>query len=151
MEAYTQLLYYLKALGDADDYINTVTKDGDDLDLDKGIVYPLLDISINAGSFPSTSVVRFNVQLSCLSVRDINNEVTADKFWDQDNEVDNHNETFASLYRMWVIMARNFEDLNITASEAPTIDKITYSGKNLLDGWALTFDVDLPYTNVNLC
>ena len=151
MEAYTQLLYYLKTLGDADDYINTVTKDGDDLDLDKGIVYPLLDISINTGSFPSTALVRFNVQLSCLQVRDINNEITSDKFWDQDNEVDNHNETFASLYRIWVILARNFEELNITASEAPTIDKITYSGKNLLDGWALTFDVDLPYTNVNLC
>lgn len=150
MNQYTELLYYIKALGEADPYINTILK-GDDVDLNKIDIYPVLDITINAGSFPSGGTISFDVVLSCLDIRDINKEVSTDKFWEQDNEVDNHNNTLASLNRIWRIMNRDFTDRNITASDAPTVTKITGEKMNILDGWAMEFTVEMPNIDIDLC
>lgn len=152
MNQYTQLLYYIKELAENDAYINTITKSEDDsIDLDKGNIFPLFNIDINDATFTSISTVSFSVQIQCLALRDINKEVVEDKFWRQDNEVDNHNETLASLSRIWQIMNRDFTENNITASDNPTLTKITFSNKNLLDGWEMDFDVEMPNDNLNLC
>ncbi len=152
MNQYSELLYYLKGLAENDPYINTVTKDSNDnIDLDKSNIFPMFNIDIAGGTFPSTNTISFAVELSCLAIRDINKEIRTDKFWKQDNEVDNHNETLAVLNRIWTTMSRDFSDKNITASLNPTMVKISFSGKNLLDGWALTFDVQMPNTDINLC
>mgnify|MGYP000845967368 CR=1 FL=1 len=82
---------------------------------------------------------------------DINKEVVNDKFWKNDNEVDNLNETLAVLNRMWTSMYRDFEDVNITASENPSLEPLIYDEKNILDGWALNFTIELPNTTLNLC
>jgi len=151
MNQYTELLNYLKLL--ALRYgANTVTKDApDSVDLQKTNIFPLVNISIANGSFSNGSTVSFNVVLEAITNRDANKEVVNDKFWSNDNEVDNHNNTLAILNKMWVAMYRDFEDNNITASEAPTFEKITLEGANLLDGWELSFDVELPNTTLNLC
>ena len=150
MNAYTQLLYYIKGLAEQDIYVNTITK-GEDIDLNKGNIFPLFNIDINTGGFPSPSVVMFTVELQCLALRDINKEIVNDKFWEQDNETDNHNETLAVLNRIWQIITRDFTEKNITASLNPVINKITFADKNLLDGWELTFDVEMPNTEIDLC
>jgi hypothetical protein len=93
----------------------------------------------------------FNIDLRCLAQRDINKEVVNDKFWKNDNEVDNLNETLAVLNRMWTSMYRDFEDVNITASENPSLEPLIYDEKNILDGWALNFTIELPNTTLNLC
>lgn len=152
MNQYSNLLYYIKSLADADEYINTVTKDADDsIDLDKGNIFPMLNIDILTGSFTNGQTVKFSVTLACLDIRDVNKEISTDKYWKQDNEVDNHNETLAALNRIWVSMYRDFEDNNITASENPPLNKITYSNVNLLDGWELSFDVEMPNVTLSLC
>lgn len=152
MNQYTQLLYFLKSFGDNDDYISTTTKASDDnIDLNKANIFPLYNIEINSGAFTNGQTIIFNVILSCLDIRDINKEIVNDKFWEQDNEVDNHNETLAFLNKVWTSSHRNFEDNNITASLNPNLEKITYSDKNLLDGWQLTFDVELPNVDLSLC
>jgi len=150
LNQFSELLMYLKQLGEADEYINTITK-GENIELDKMTVFPLLHIDINSGTFPSSGTIAFTVELSCWAIRDINKEVSTDKFWEQDNEVDNLNETLASLNRVWRIMNRDFSQNNITASESPTLDAITFSKKNLLDGWVMTFDVELPNVTISLC
>jgi hypothetical protein len=152
LNQYTQLLYYIKQLADADEYINTVTNSPDDsIDLDKGNVFPLLNVDIVSGSFTNGQTVKFNVEIVCLDIRDINKEIRTDKFWGQDNEVDNYNDTLAALNRLWTSMYRDFEDNNITANENPQLEIITYSNVNLLDGWKLTFEVEMPNTTLNLC
>tara|TARA_R110000772_G_C13310212_1_gene439980 strand:- start:25070 stop:25534 length:465 start_codon:yes stop_codon:yes gene_type:complete len=152
LNQYTQLLYYIKSLGDSDVFINTVTQgDVDDIDLQKMNLYPLLHIEVNGAGFTNGSTIIFNVQIAALDVRDINKEVITDKFWKQDNEVDNLNETLAVLNRLWSIMYRDFDDNNITASENPTLEKILESGTNLLDGWLLSFDVEMPNDTISLC
>ena len=152
MNHYTELLYYIKQLADADEYINTVTNSPDDsIDLDKGNIFPLLNVDVVSGSFTNGQTVKFNVEIVCLDIRDINKELRTDKFWGQDNEVDNYNDTLAALNRLWTSMHRDFENNNITASENPQLEIITYSNVNLLDGWKLTFEVEMPNTTLNLC
>jgi len=152
MNHYTQLLIFIKSLGESDPFINTVTRDGDvDLDTNKMNVFPLLDIYIAGGSFSNGKTVNFDVELTCVDIRDINKEIVNDKFWKNDNEVDNHNETLATINRIWTSMYRDFERNDITASENPSLEKITLDYKNLLDGWKLTFEVEMPNTTLNLC
>jgi len=151
MNQYTELLIYLKTLAKLYG-ANTVTKDApDSVDLQKTNIFPLVNISIANGSFSNGSTISFNVVLEAITNRDANKEVVDDKFWSNDNEVDNHNDTLAILNKMWVAMYRDFEDKNITSSESPTFEKVTLIGTNLLDGWELSFDVELPNTTLNLC
>ncbi len=151
MNHYTELLSYMKQLAEGDSYVNTITK-GENLDLNKANIFPLLNVEINEASFTSDALIQFSIQVQCLAIRDINKEVSTDKFWGQDsNEVDNHNETLATLNRMWRIMHRDFNNNNITASDSPSLTKITFSDKNLLDGWELSFDVEMHNTELNLC
>lgn len=150
MNQYTELLYYIKSLGEADTYINTILK-GNTIDLNKIDIYPLLNIVIDSGSFPSNGTISFEVVLECVSIRDKNNEVVNDKFWEQDNEVDNHNETLASLNRIWAIMNKDFTENNITASDVPTLEKITGEKMDVLDGWSMSFTVTMPNVTLSLC
>jgi len=156
MNQYTELLYYIKQLAEEDSFVNTVTQgEFDRLDLDKGNIFPLVHVQINNGNFTNGQVVRFNIQIGCFAVRDANNDVNnqtgIDKFWLQDNEVDNMNETLAVLNRMWLKMYTDFEENNIKASENPSIDPQYFTRTNLLDGWILTFDVEVPNTVISLC
>ena len=152
MNQYSELLYYIKSLADADELVNTITKgDFEKLDLDKKNIFPLVHINITDGGFTNGSVVRFGVQIGAFDIRDINKELQTDKFFEQDNEVDNHNLTFAILNRMWLQMYVDFEKNNITASENPSLEIQTFTRGNLLDGWILTFEVEVPNTTINLC
>jgi hypothetical protein len=152
MNQYSNLLYYIKQLAEADSFINHVTKGAfSEVDVDKMIVPTLVHIDITGGSFTNGSTIIFNVSLACLAQRDINKEVRTDDFWLQDNEVDNMNETLAVLNRLWLTMYKDFEKHNITSSENPSLEPIVYGTAKILDGWVLTFDVEMPNTTINLC
>ena len=150
---YSELLNYIKTLGDADPFINTVTQGKfDKLDLDKADIFPLLHVTILGGSFTNGQTVIFNVEIAALNQRDINKEINVDKFWGQDNEVDNLNETLAVLNRLWVFMYRDFSDNLITASENPSLEIVEpETTTNLIEGWKMTFNVELPNTTLSLC
>lgn len=150
---YTQLLIYIKSLADADVFINTVTQGAfDKLDLDKGNIFPILHITVTGGSFTNGQTVKLNVEIAALQQRDINNEERTDKFWDQDNEVDNLNEMLAVLNRLWTSMYRDFEENDIIASENPSLEIIEPSATvNLIEGWLLSFEVEMPNTSLSLC
>jgi len=152
MNHYTELLYYIKQIADADSFVNTITQgDFDELDLDKANIFPLLHVNITGGSFSNGQTVNLNVEIGCFNVRDFNKEINTDKYWLNDNEVDNLNETLAVLNRLWGYMYKNFGDNDITATENPSLEAVTEYGKNYLDGWILTFDVEMPNTTINLC
>ena len=151
MNHYTQLLTYIKQLGESDYFVNTITQgDFDKIDLDKGQLHPLLHVQINGSTFSTDQTIIFNVQVGCFDIRDINKEIVNDRFWKQDNEVDNMNETLATLNRLWSNMYRDFTDNNITAS-AGSLEPSTYSKSKILDGWIMTFDVEMPNTEISLC
>tara|TARA_R110000803_G_scaffold131141_6_gene198435 strand:- start:7291 stop:7785 length:495 start_codon:yes stop_codon:yes gene_type:complete len=149
----TALLYYIKAMGESDNYINTITKyTEDEFDLDKITIYPLLNIDIGDFILPSEgNTVIFNINLSCWNIRDINSEVNTDKFWGQDNLEDNLNGTFDSLNRITKKLIRDLDNNNITSvsdiSGVKQIDK----GVNLTDGYNCNFQVEMPNVTLDLC
>jgi hypothetical protein len=152
MNQYTQLLYYIKRLAESDDFVNTVSKgDFTKLDLKKASIFPLLHINITGAGFPSDGTINFNVQIGAFDIRDKNKEIKTDNFWENDNEVDNHNETLSVINRIWLIMLKDFEKNNITASETPSLEIVTEDYSNLIDGWIITFDVTMPNIEINLC
>ena len=150
MNAYSTLLRYIKQLADSEDFIKTSTM-GSDIDLNKGNIFPLFNVDITDATFTSNATVSFDVSLSCLAVRDINKEDNQDKFYSNDNEIDNYNLTLSVLNTLWVKMHRDFIDNDITASDSPSLTQITYSDKNLLDGWEMTMQVEMPLLEVSLC
>ena len=107
MNQLTTLYYYLKQLAEADALVNSVSKVVD-IDLKKQQLYPLVNINIISGGFTNGSTLTFNIELACMSQRDINKEINVDNFWGQDNEVDNHNLAIGVLNRMWLKMYRDF-------------------------------------------
>ena len=152
MNQYSELLYYIKGLAEADPFINHVTQGTlEQSTVDKMIIPTLVNIFISGGGFTNGNTITFDVELACLSQRDINKEVRTDGFWKQDNEVDNLNETHAVLNRLWNKMYVDFEKENITSSENPTLTPIIFGDAKLLDGWLLTFSVEMPNTTINLC
>jgi hypothetical protein len=152
MNQYTQLLYYIKRLAESDDFVNTVSKgDFTKLDLKKASIFPLLHINIINSSFPSDGTISFNVELGSFQIRNYNKEINTDNFFENDNEVDNYNETLSVVNRIWLIMLKDFEKNNITASDTASCGKISEDYSNLVDGWVMTFDVTMPNTEINLC
>ena len=152
MNGYSEILRYIKTLGDRDVFVNTVTQgDFEDVDTNKKNIFPLLHVQVGNANFLSDSVVRFDCQLGCFDIRDINKEIRTDKFYENDNEVDNLNETLAVINRIWLLMLKDFENNNITASESPSLEKFTEVKKNILDGWIMTFQIEVPNINISLC
>ena len=152
MNTYSELLRYIKLLGEQDVFVNTITQgDFEKVDLKKKTIFPLLHVSIGNASFPSHSVIRYDIQVGCFDIRDISKEINTDNFNLNDNEQDNLNETLSTLNRIWLKMSKDFEENNITASDLPTLEVQTFTRKNLLDGWIMTFQVDVPNTTINLC
>jgi hypothetical protein len=152
MNHITQLYRYIKELVESDPLVNTVTKgEFDKIDLDKSNIFPLVHINVTGASFSNGQTVTFSVQVGCFSIRDENRQIHDDKFWDNDNEVDNLNDTMAVLNRMWTKMYTDFESNNITASENPSLDIVVHEYSNILDGWILNFDVEIPNIELSLC
>ena len=150
MNAYSTLLRYIKQLADSEDFIKTSTM-GSDIDLNKGNIFPIFNVDITDATFTSNATVSFDVSLSCLAVRDINKEDNQDKFYSNDNEIDNYNLTLSVLNTLWVKMHRDFIDNDITASDSPSLEQVTFSDNNLLDGWQMTMQVEMPIEEVKLC
>jgi hypothetical protein len=152
MNKYSELLYFLKGIAEDNEFVNTVTKGTvDKIDLEKANIYPLVHITIDEAQFTNGQTIIFNVTLECLTLRDINKEIVHDKFWGNDNEVDNHNLTMAILNDMWLRILRDWAERNITTTDTATLNKIEFSGTNLLDGWSLSCEVELPNTTISLC
>ena len=150
MNQLTQLYTYLKKLADADSLVNYVTK-SNAMDVNKEIITPVVAINITSGGFTNGSTVKFNIELACFSQRDITKDLIEDEFWGNDNEVDNHNTCIAILNRMWNTMYVDFENNNITSSKNPNFELGSFDGLKLLDGARLTFEVEMPNTDISLC
>jgi len=153
LNQYSQLLYFLKGIAENNTFVNTVTKGSiDKIDWQKANIYPLVHISVNQAQFTNGQTILFDVILTCVTERDINKEiVTDDKFWSNDNETDNHNESLAILNNLWTQILRDWQETNITTSENAPLTMIDFEMGNILDGWSLEFQVELPNDTMTLC
>ena len=152
MNHYSELLRYLKELASADDFINTVTQgDTSEFDLDKGNIFPLLNIDVLNAGFSTGQMISFDVEIACMDIRDTNKESIKDKFWKQDNEIDNLNEMLASLNRIWFKMLQDITEQNIKVDDSASLQQVTEWNTNLVDGWLMTFTINIPNNKISLC
>jgi hypothetical protein len=152
MNQYSELLNYIKGLATADDFIHTVTQgDTSDYDLDKGNIFPVLNLDVLTAGFTNGNTITFDVEIACMDIRDNNKETRTDKFWKQDNEVDNLNTMLASLNRIWFKLLQDTEEMNIRVDETAALEQVTEWNKNYVDGWLMTFTIELPNTTISLC
>jgi len=147
------LLYnYIKELGEADPYVSTITKNASsELLQDKVTIFPLLNIFISNVTYNSPQTKLFTLEISCFNKRDVNKTYVNDKFYGNDNELDNMNETEACLSRIWLNSYRNFQSNNILAQEAPTLEPVLEGTTALVDGWVMTVNIEVPNTVMNIC
>lgn len=143
MNQYSELLYYLKSLLDADPLVNTVTQgDFNKVSQNKMIVYTLAHIVIGDPFFTNGQTVGFNLQVAAIDQVDSNPEIKEGNFFDNNNEVDIFNETLAILNRFWTKINQDFEDKGIKAPDNCTLNK-WISDVNSAVGFVLNFTVEL--------
>lgn len=150
MNLYTELHNRIKQI--AEPLVNTITRGNfDDIDISKANIYPLLHMFVVSAQANNSQTITFTIQLGCFQQRNNNNTYENDKFYGNDNEVDNMNETLAVLLTIWTTLEMDFMRNDITASSDPNIDPVENGYGNGLDGWILNFDVELPLTKLSLC
>jgi len=150
MNQYSELLFYLKSLLEADPLVKTVTQgDFDKVSQNKMIVYTLAHIVIDDASFTNGQTVGFNVQIAAIDQVDSNPELKEGIFFNNNNEVDVFNETLGILNRLWCKLNQDFEDKGIKAPDNCTCNK-WMSDVNSAVGFVLNFSVELDNRTMKL-
>lgn len=149
MNGYYEVMRVLKGYLEADNDINTVTK-GDiaDIDLDKKNIFGLAHVNISGAAFKD-GVIVFNIAVFAMDIRNHSNEIPKDKFIGNDNEDDNLNTMLYVLNRLFLSIKKKGGDFQILGE--PSLEPFTESRKNLLDGWAMRFELEIPNTTLSVC
>lgn len=151
MNAYYELLRVIKTSLENNVNVNTVTQ-GDilEIDLNKKTIFPLAHVSVSSATF-AENVIRFNVQVYAMDIRNIVKDIPADKFTGNDNEIDNLNTSLAVLRRTYNELAKDKYTQDITITGEPSLELFTESRGNLLDGWSMNLQVEVPDTIMSVC
>lgn len=143
--AYYHILDKLKEHFTNDVITNSITQGSiADVDLSKQTIFPLAHIMINNATFEAR-IMTFNVSIIMMDIVDVSKVEVTDVFVGNDNEQDVLNTQLAVSSRLYESLIRGdlFDD-NIqvigSASNEPFVERF----ENLLAGWTLTFDVQLP-------
>lgn len=155
MNSYYTLIETLKEVFEDDDRINTiVTGDTNDVDVYKKNIYPLVHIVVVDSPFignTTTALTRYNVEVTCVDIRDINKNEDRDKFWLNDNRHDNWNLTRSILKNAESKLIKDSFDTDVTLETASSANPLTFAKDNLLDGWQQVFTIDVPDLFVSKC
>ena len=156
MNTYYELIKSIKETFESDDRVSTVVTGGaTDIDIYKKNIYPLVHVNVIDSPFignESTAVVRYNVEVTVVDIRDINkNEIVNDKFWLNDDRHDNWNETRSILKEAENKLVKNINGSDITIEEASVATLLSFAKENTLDGWQQTWVMDVPDTYTKSC
>lgn len=152
MNTYYELIKHLKITFEEDERVNNVVT-GDFEQWDKDL-FNLVHIDVTDAPYISennTALVRFNITINVLDIRDVNNENVKDRFWFNDNRHDAWNETLSILNLARNKVIKDHLDNNITLVTATTATRRTYAMMNGLDGWEQIWTVDVPDDFTAVC
>lgn len=148
MTKYYELLSTLKSSAEETNLVNMITQgDITAIDIQKNMRYPLVHIIVNNATFQNQTI-RFNVDIICADILDVNKESVTDIFRGNDNEIDILNNTLTILNRMFEVFRRNPNDFEVDTDA--TLNPFVMRFENGLAGWQLTFDV-VTYSNMSIC
>lgn len=155
MRGFYELTTAIKDYLEANNHINTVAlKDLDEVDLNKRTIFPLAHINVGSASFPD-NIIRFDITVSCMDIVDIVKTNVKDKttpFFGNDNKQDILNTMLTVVNGLNLSLKKgtlsdDLYQLNGEASAEPFEDKF----ENLLTGWSITFQVDIPNNEISIC
>jgi hypothetical protein len=148
MNAYTQLLNYLRLILSADIDVNTITEgeELDRIDIANKNIYPLAHIDADDGNFTENNF-QFNVSIQVLDQIDFNKIISTNKFTTNDNRQDVYNTSLQSLRRVYNELARNAV---ISVSGNSGFNKVR-NQKNGLIGYQLDLLIEVPNDTMSIC
>lgn len=153
MGYFSTIVNKIVEIAENDSLVNTIALgEVEDMDLEEKNIYPLVHIDVEGGSFSNGQTLTLNLIVTVVSIRDMNkHEPDNDKVYSNDNYCDNMNTCLTILNRIWKTFYKDFTGENLTANENPPFTAIEYDNKNILDGWSLNVDIEIPDTDINLC
>lgn len=133
--------------------INTVTY-GDifDVDLAKQTIFPLAHIIINDVTFDE-HFVTFSINVICMDVVDEFEENKQDRnpIYGTDNKQDILNSMLSVVNGLQSSLRRGgMNENNYEISDSPTATQFEDRFENLLSGWSITLNVDIPNNDMAL-
>jgi len=133
--------------------INTVTY-GDifDVDLAKQTIFPLAHIIINDVTF-NEHFVTFSINVICMDVVDEFEENKQDRnpIYGTDNKQDILNSMLSVVNGLQSSLRRGgMNENNYEISDSPTATQFEDRFENLLSGWSITLNVDIPNNDMAL-
>ena len=133
--------------------INTVTY-GDifDVDLAKQTIFPLAHIIINDVTF-NEHFVTFSINVICMDVVDEFEENKQDRnpIYGTDNKQDILNSMLSVVNGLQSSLRRGgMNENNYEINDSPTATQFEDRFENLLSGWSITLNVDIPNNDMAL-
>ena len=122
-----------------------------DRDLYKMNLFPLAHINPINADFSSSQLNTFVFEIAALEIREIskNNEIE-DKFYGNDNEVDNLTKCHSILNRL-ITKLRLLENDDLELTSVTPATPLLLTEKNLLDGWVIQLTVTIPNNIIKVC
>ncbi|MFS4469120.1 hypothetical protein [Maribacter sp. 2210JD10-5] len=149
MRTYYQILKLIREKLEADPLVNTVTQgDITEIDLDKQNLFPLAHIQTGTAVI-GAKTIDFNLTVFAMDIRDTSNVPRTDKFNGNHNAIDNLNSMLAICNRLFKSIAVLEDDFSI--GDNPTCEPFYESRTNTLDGFAMSFVIQIPNTEIAIC
>lgn len=148
MIGYTTILNEIRTFLEDDGIVKTITHaDVYERDIADKNIFPLVNI-VPIGLTFDDNITTFQIDIEALCIRDLRNDIERDEFNLNSNLIDNLNECYAILRRLFDYLKRHE---NITVEMLSTATPIIFDGKNILDGWVQSFSFEYPETEQSVC
>lgn len=148
MIGYTTILNEIRTFLENDGIVKTITHaDVYERDIEDKNIFPLVNIVPIAITFDD-NITSFQIDIEAMNIRDLRNDIERDEFNLNSNLIDNLNECYAILRRLFDHLKRHEV---ITVEMLSTATPIIFQGKNILDGWVQSFSFEYPETEQSVC
>lgn len=141
---------FIKKTFELDNLVHTITHGAvNDLDIEKKNLFPLVHIAVV--SFEQTEgMIYFNYKIWCMGLRNILKKTSTSKFFKNDNEIDNLNETAAILNKFITRLRLQRHEHDIELVSYSSAEAIEFDFTNILDGWTIDITLSIP-NDVGVC
>ena len=148
MIGYATIINEIRDFLEHDGLAKTITHaDIFDRDNNNKNVYPLVNI-VPVGITFDDNVSNFQIDVECLDIRDLRDDINRDNFKLNSNLIDNLNTCYAILRRLFDHLTRHE---NIVVELLTTGTPFIYTDVNTLDGWVFNFNIIYEETEQSLC
>jgi len=153
MKEYYNLIDNIHTYLEGNNNINTVTY-GDifDVDLAKQTLFPLAHIIVNDATF-NDHFISFSLNIICMDVVDEfkDDKQTRNPIYGNDNKQDILNTMLSVVNGLQTSLRRGgMNENNYEINDSPTATQFEDRFENLLAGWSLTLNIEIPNNDTGL-